>query len=164
VSPWVGKFQPQQRRDLIRETKGRPKMKNAIRQTCWSLVHLVGVALIATATAADSKPVFECNFTHRFDMFDAEGRETEVARNWLKRAPRASFDTASGLLRRRDATGMELSMLQYRIVAEGDKKNDWVAVSTSLPHQWFLRIRTWDGVPFRIMLTEAGMVSIGTCK
>jgi len=97
-------------------------------------------------------------------MFTPGGLETEVTRNWLKRAPRASFDTASGLFRWRDITGKQVSMLRYRVVAEGDKSNDWVAVSADLPLQWSLRIRTWDGGPIRLMLTEAGTVTIGTCK
>lgn len=121
-------------------------------------------AVVGGVAVAEAAPVFECNLTHRFDMLDAGGQETEATRNWLKRAPRASFDAASGLLRMRDVVGQEVAMLKYRVVAQGDKNNDWVAISADLPLQWSVRIRVPLHRQPRIMLTEAGMVTIGTCK
>jgi len=97
-------------------------------------------------------------------MLDAGGQETEVTRNWLKQVPKVSFDTASGLLHWRDGNGKEVAILKFRVAAEGDKNNDWVAISADLPLQWSVRIRAPARGQARIMLTEAGTVTIGTCE
>lgn len=55
-------------------------------------------------------------------------------------------------------------MLKFRVAAEGDNNNDWVAVSADLPLQWSVRIRAPARGQARIMLTEAGTVTIGTCE